>query len=33
VQTLGHLLQLMDRDPEALAMLREASRVLESGAW
>ena len=32
VQTMGHLLQLLDRDPEALAFLREASRRIESGA-
>lgn len=32
VQTLGHLLQIMDRDPEALALLRESTRRLESGA-
>jgi Tfp pilus assembly protein PilF len=29
---MGHLLQLLDRDPEALAFLREASRRIESGA-
>jgi tetratricopeptide (TPR) repeat protein len=32
VQAMGHLLQLLDRDPEALAFLREASRQIESGA-
>jgi cellulose synthase operon protein C len=32
VQALGHLLQLLDRDPEALVFLREASRRIESGA-
>lgn len=32
VQSLGHLLQLQDRDPEALTFLREAARHLESGA-
>jgi len=32
VQAMGHLLQLLDRDPEALTFLREASRYLESGA-
>ncbi|HVE40685.1 MAG TPA: tetratricopeptide repeat protein [Planctomycetota bacterium] len=32
VQAMGHLLQLLDRDPEALTFLREASRNLESGA-
>ena len=32
VQAMGHLLQLLDRDPEALTFLREASRQIESGA-
>jgi tetratricopeptide (TPR) repeat protein len=32
VQAMGHLLQLLDRDPEALTFLREASRRIESGA-
>jgi cellulose synthase operon protein C len=32
VQAMGHLLQLLDRDPEALGFLREASRRIESGA-